>query len=238
MADKEYRYGYVKDSSGKVLLPVTHINLVMGRDGKPIDKAFYNIDNKLINAQTYEDLLNVDTTDFPYGAIAYVITEETYYSYSSNGWKVMTTGSSGGGGSSEPTDNYSHIIISADEPGEDQRNMIWVDTSQDGIVEGQDDISLLYSLLEKVTEMQNEIVSLKKRVKYLEENGVVIDPNPPVDDNNDFILLEDGTALLLEDGTEILLEIQSTTPKEQVLLFENGEEILLEDGSKILLEMQ
>ena len=236
------RYGYVKDSSGNILLPVTHINLVLGRDGKPIDKAFYEIDNKLINVQTYEDLMNVDTTDFPYGAIGYIIDEETYYSYSSNGWKVMTTGSSGGGGgggSSEPTDdNYSHIIISAEEPGIDQRNMIWVDTSEDGIIEGQDDLNLLYSLLDKVTEMQNEIISLRKRVKYLEENGVVIDPNPPVDDDDDFILLEDGTALLLEDGTELLLEIQSTTPKEQVLLFENGEEILLEDGSKILLEMQ
>lgn len=235
------RYGYVKDSSGNILLPVTHINLVLGKDGRPIDKAFYEIDNKLINAQTYEDLMNVDTTEFPYGAIGYVITEETYYSYSSNGWKVMTTGSSGGGGggNNEPTnDNYSHIIISAEEPSIDQRNMIWVDTSEDGIIEGQDDLNLLYSLLDKVTEMQNEIVSLRKRVKYLEENGVVIDPNPPVDDDDDFILLEDGTALLLEDGTELLLEIQTTTPKEQVLLFENGEEILLEDGSKILLEMQ
>lgn len=237
MAD---RYGYVRDSSGNRLFPVTHINLVLGKDGKPIDKAFYEIDNKLINAQTYEDLMNVDTTEFPYGAIGYVITEETYYSYSSNGWKVMTTGSSGGGGgSSEPTDdNYSHIIISAEEPGIDQRNMIWVDTSEDGIIEGQDDLSLLYQLREQMLEMQNEIISLRKRVKYLEENGVVIDPNPPVDDDDDFILLEDGTALLLEDGTELLLEIQTTTPKEQVLLFENGEEILLEDGSKILLEMQ
>ena len=88
MAD---RYGYVRDSSGNRLFPVTHINLILGKDAKPIDKAFYEIDNKLINAQTYEDLLNVDTTEFPYGAIGYVITEETYYSYSSNGWKVMTT---------------------------------------------------------------------------------------------------------------------------------------------------
>lgn len=243
------RYGYVKDSSGNILLPVTHINLVLGKDGRPIDKAFYEIDNKLINAQTYEDLMNVDTTESPYGAIGYVITEETYYSYSSNGWKVMTTGSSGGGngggGNNEPTnDNYSHIIISAEEPGIDQRNMIWVDTSEDGIIEGQDDLSLLYQLREQMLEMQNEIISLRKRIKYLEENGVVIDPspgpNPPVDDddNNDFILLEDGTALLLEDGTELLLEIQTVIPTEQVLLFENGEEILLEDGNKILLEMQ
>ena len=248
MAD---RYGYVRDSSGNRLFPVTHINLILGKDGKPIDKAFYEIDNKLINAQTYEDLMNVDVTEFPYGAIGYVITEETYYSYSSNGWKVMTTGSSnggGGGGNNEPTDdNYSHIIISAEEPGIDQRNMIWVDTSEDGIIEGQDDLNLLYSLLEKVTEMQNEIVSLRKRVKYLEENGVVgpnipDKPDDPTDDEDDIILLEDGTALLMEDGSEVLLEKQvvdePSVDEDDAVLLEDGSEILLEDGSSLLLEIQ
>lgn len=236
MAD---RYGYVLDASGNRLLPITHINLVVGNDGRTIGDAFYEMNNKLINAQTYDDLLSLDTTSLVYGSIGYVIDADTYYSYTSSGWRVMTTGSSGGDNSGS-IDSYSHIIISAEEPAEDQRKHIWIDTSSDGIVESPDDVSLLYSLLEQVKEMQNTIISLNKRIKYLEENGVIVNPNPPVDtDEDDFILLEDGATLLFEDGSEVLLEVQVVDPKPETgdnFLFEDGSEILLEDGSTILLE--
>jgi hypothetical protein len=99
--------------------------------------------------------------------------------------------------------------------------------------------------LEKITEMQNELNSLRRRVKYLEEHGT-FDPDAggdeTPDDSDDIILLEDGTPLGLEDGSgDILMEIQTEKPSEEevnnAVLLEDGTYLLYEDDSKILLEM-
>ena len=239
-----YKTGFVTDPQGNRLLPITHINLIIDKDGKPISNIIDQLDNRLFNVGTYEQMLSLSTGNLMNGAICFVDDLETYYSYTtSNGWEIMTTNGNGSGGQIE--DIYSHIWIGPNPPEDDKNGKIlWLDTNEDGIIEGEDDLSLLYNLRDKINEMQTEIEVLNNRVKYLEENGVVVDPKPPgpdepVEDEDDIILLEDGSSLLLENGSNLLLEIQEIKPKPELtnaLLFEDGTEILTEDGSKLLLE--
>ena len=239
-----YRTGFVTDPQGNRLLPITHINLIIDKDGKPISNIIDQLDNRLFNVGTYEQMLSLSTGNLMNGAICFVDDLETYYSYTtSNGWEIMTTSGNGSGGQIE--DIYSHIWIGPNPPEDDKNGKIlWLDTNEDGIIEGEDDLSLLYNLRDKINEMQTEIEVLNNRVKYLEENGVVVDPKPPgpdepIEDEDDIILLEDGSSLLLENGSNLLLEIQEIKPKPELtnaLLFEDGTEILTEDGSKLLLE--
>ena len=240
-----YKTGFVTDPQGNRLLPITHINLVVDKDGKPISNIIDQLDNRLFNVGTYEQMLSLSTGNLMNGAICFVDDLETYYSYTtSNGWEIMTTSGNGSGGQIE--DIYSHIWIGPNPPEDDKNGKIlWLDTNEDGIIEGEDDLNLLYNLRDKINEMQTEIEVLNNRVKYLEENGVVVDPKPPgpdepIEDEDDIILLEDGSSLLLENGSNLLLEIQEIKPKPELtntLLFENGTEILAEDGSVLLLEM-
>lgn len=239
-----YKTGFVTDPQGNRLLPITHINLIIDKDGKPISNIIDQLDNRLFNVGTYEQMLSLSTGNLMNGAICFVDDLETYYSYTtSNGWEIMTTSGNGSGGQIE--DIYSHIWIGPDPPEDDKDGKIlWLDTNEDGIIEGEDDLNLLYNLRDKINEMQTEIEVLNNRVKYLEENGVVVDPKPPgpdepIEDEDDIILLEDGSSLLLENGSNLLLEIQEIKPKPELtntLLFEDGTEILTEDGSKLLLE--
>ena len=239
-----YKTGFVTDPQGNRLLPITHINLIIDKDGKPISNIIDQLDNRLFNVGTYEQMLSLSTSNLMNGAICFVDDLETYYSYTtSNGWEIMTTSGNGSGGQIE--DIYSHIWIGPNPPEDDKNGKIlWLDTNEDGIIEGEDDLNLLYNLRDKINEMQTEIEVLNNRVKYLEENGVVVDPKPPgpdepIEDEDDIILLEDGSSLLLENGSNLLLEIQEIKPKPELtnaLLFEDGTEILTEDGSKLLLE--
>ena len=239
-----YKTGFVTDPQGNRLLPITHINLVIDNDGKSISNIIDQLDKRVFNVSTYEQMLSLNTNSLMNGAICFVDDLETYYSYTtSNGWEIMTTSGNGSGGQIE--DIYSHIWIGPNPPEDDKNGKIlWLDTNEDGIIEGEDDLSLLYNLRDKINEMQTEIEVLNNRVKYLEENGVVVDPKPsgpdePIEDEDDIILLEDGSSLLLENGSNLLLEIQEIKPKPELtnaLLFEDGTEILTEDGSKLLLE--
>ena len=239
-----YKTGFVTDPQGNRLLPITHINLIIDKDGKPISNIIDQLDKRVFNVSTYEQMLSLNTGNLMNGAICFVDDLETYYSYTtSNGWEIMTTSGNGSGGQIE--DIYSHIWIGPNPPEDDKNGKIlWLDTNEDGIIEGEDDLSLLYNLRDKINEMQTEIEVLNNRVKYLEENGVVVDPKPsgpdePIEDEDDIILLEDGSSLLLENGSNLLLEIQEIKPKPELtnaLLFEDGTEILTEDGSKLLLE--
>ena len=235
-----YKTGFVTDPQGNRLLPITHINLIIDKDGKPISNIIDQLDKRVFNVSTYEQMLSLSTGNLMNGAICFVDDLETYYSYTtSNGWEIMTTSGS------QIEDIYSHIWIGPDPPEDDKDGkVLWLDTNEDGIVEGEDDLNLLYNLRDKINEMQTEIEVLNSRVKYLEENGVVVDPKPPgpdepIEDEDDIILLEDGSSLLLENGSNLLLEVQEINPKPEStnnLLFEDGIEILLEDGSSLLLE--
>ena len=242
------RKGFVLDPQGNRLLPITHVNLVIGNNGETLSGTLERItetvsilqeNGGVISVETKTELDNLNTANIRKGAICYVSTEDKYYSYSANGsWKPMQTSSSGGS-----DDGYSHIWVGPDPPANE--NMLWLDTNSDGVIEDETDLELLYSLRELVSELQTTITVLDKRVSDLEKNGVIIVPptdpdDPGTEEGTDlFFLLEDGSSLLLEDGTELLLEKQGTTPspiKEDALLFEDGAEILLEDGSKLLLE--
>ena len=246
------------------ILPITHINLVIGDDGRSMGstlKKWQAIIDSLgastgngggvLSVNTLADLQVLDTQNLKYGAICYVIEIDTYYRYAADGWQILST--SGGNTELPPVpeepdeDIYSHIWIGPDPPADD--NMLWLDTNEDGIIEGEDDILLLYALRDKMNELQTEVEVLKGRVKYLEDHGVVVDPKPPgpdepIEDEDDIILLEDGSEVLLEKDGSLLLEIQvvdekpPATTTNDAILMEDGIDILMEDGSSLLLEVQ
>ena len=246
------------------ILPITHINLVIGDDGRSMGstlKKWQAIIDSLgastgngggvLSVNTLADLQVLDTQNLKYGAICYVIEIDTYYRYAADGWQILST--SGGNTELPPApeepdeDIYSHIWIGPDPPADD--NMLWLDTNEDGIIEGEDDILLLYTLRDKMNELQTEVEVLKGRVKYLEDHGVAVDPKPPgpdepTEDEDDIILLEDGSEILLEKDGSLLLEIQvvdekpPATTTNDAILMEDGIEILMEDGSSLLLEVQ
>lgn len=152
-------------------------------------------------------------------------------------WIEFKSGSSGSGGTI--IDGYAHIWI-GDKPPED-KNMLWLDTNSDGILEDETDIETVKKLLNKISDLEIKISLLTKRVAYLEENGVV---NPDKPDKPDTpisigLLLEDGTTLLLEDGTPLLLEDEKSEDSSNVIngiLLEDKTNILLEDKTPLLLE--
>lgn len=240
------RKGFILDPQGNRLLPITHINLVIGNNGETLSGTLERITETIaimqesggiITVETEEQMNNLNTANVKKGAICYVSTKDKYYSYSANGsWKPMQTS---GGGSGSIDDGYSHIWVGPDPPLNE--NMLWLDTNSDGVIEDEADLELLYGLRELVSELQTTITVLDKRISDLEK-GIIINPNPgpsPTPDEDNILLLEDNTPFLLEDGSNLLLEIQSTPPvvdNENVLLFEDGIEILLEDNSKLLLE--
>ena len=244
------RKGFVLDPQGNRLLPITHVNLVIGNNGETLSGTLERItetvsilqeNGGVMSVETKDELDNLNTANIRKGAICYVFTEDKYYSYSANGsWKPMQTSSSGGS-----DDGYSHIWVGPDPPANE--NMLWLDTNSDGVIEDETDLELLYSLRELVSELQTTITVLDKRVSDLEKNGVIIvpptDPTDPDDPGTEegtnlFFLLEDGSSLLLEDGTELLLETKSTSSsvEENALLFEDGTQLLLEDNTALLLE--
>ena len=243
------RKGFVLDPQGNRLLPITHVNLVIGNNGETLSGTLERItetvsilqeNGGVISVETKTELDNLNTANIRKGAICYVSTEDKYYSYSANGsWKPMQTSSSGGS-----DDGYSHIWVGPDPPANE--NMLWLDTNSDGVIEDETDLELLYSLRELVSELQTTITVLDKRVSDLEKNGVIIVPptdpdDPGTEEGTDlFFLLEDGSSLLLEDGTGLLLETKGTSSsvQENGLLFEDGTQILLEDGTELLLEKQ
>ena len=246
------------------ILPITHINLVIDDDGRSMGSTLKKwqaiIDNLgastgngggVLSVNTLADLQVLDTQNLKYGAICYVIEIDTYYRYAADGWQILST--SGGNTELPPApeepdeDIYSHIWIGPDPPADD--NMLWLDTNEDGIIEGEDDILLLYALRDKMNELQTEVEVLKGRVKYLEDHGVAVDPKPPgpdepTEDEDDIILLEDGSEILLEKDGSLLLEKQvvdekpPATTTNDAILMEDGIEILMEDGSSLLLEVQ
>lgn len=246
-----YKTGFVTDPQGNRLLPITHINLVVDNDGRPISSIINQLDKRVFNVSTYEQMLSLNINNLMNGAICFVDDLETYYSYTtSNGWEVMTTSGNGSSSGGQIEDIYSHIWIGPDPPEDDKDGKIlWLDTNEDGIVEGENDLNLLYNLRDKINEMQTEIEVLNSRVKYLEENGVIVGPDPgpspgPDTDEDDIILLEDGSEILLEKDGSLLLEKQvvdekpPATTTNDAILMEDGIDILMEDGSSLLLEVQ
>lgn len=221
-------------------------NRVTEVDGKVsnANNLINDVGNRIASVQSFKDL-QVDGSLVD-GAIRYVVDDKKYYSYTAaDGWQEMTTSGEGG----YVDDTYSHIWIGTEPP--ENNNMIWVDTNTDGVVEGEDDTNLLRMVLEQMAEMKNEIASLRRRVKYLEEHGT-FDPGegdepdvPPVVDEEDIILLEDGSSIALEDDSgDLLLEIEIDDSVEEedpdeIILLEDGTQLSLEDGSgDILMEIQ
>lgn len=149
-------------------------------------------------------------------------------------WIEFKSGSSDSGGTI--IDGYAHIWI-GDKPPKD-KNMLWLDTNSDGILEDETDIETVKKLLNKISDLEIKISLLTKRVAYLEENGVV-NPDKPDTPISIGLLLEDGTHLLLEDGTPLLLEDEKSEDSSNVIngiLLEDKTNILLEDKTPLLLE--
>ena len=151
-------------------------------------------------------------------------------------WIEFKSGSSDGGGTI--IDGYSHIWV-GDTPPEDT-NMIWLDTSSDGILDDETDIETVNKLISRIGELENTVSLLIKRVAYLEQNGVVIPGGGNTGDTSEnIILLEDGTEILLEDGTPLLLEESNSGSNTEItngILLEDNTHILLENNNPLLLE--
>ena len=151
-------------------------------------------------------------------------------------WIEFKSGSSDGGGTI--IDGYSHIWV-GDTPPEDT-NMIWLDTSSDGILDDETDIETVNKLISRIGELENTVSLLIKRVAYLEQNGVVIPGGGNTGDTSEnIILLEDGTEILLEDGTPLLLEENNSGSNTEItngILLEDNTHILLENNNPLLLE--
>ena len=151
-------------------------------------------------------------------------------------WIEFKSGSSDGGGTI--IDGYSHIWV-GDTPPEDT-NMIWLDTSSDGILDDETDIETVNKLISRIGELENTVSLLIKRVAYLEQNGVVIPGGGNTGDTSEnIILLEDGTEILLEDGTPLLLEESNSGSDTEItngILLEDNTYILLENNNPLLLE--
>ena len=151
-------------------------------------------------------------------------------------WIEFKSGSSDGGGTI--IDGYSHIWV-GDTPPEDT-NMIWLDTSSDGILDDETDIETVNKLISRIGELENTVSLLIKRVAYLEQNGVVIPGGGNTGDTSEnIILLEDGTEILLEDGTPLLLEESNSGSNTEItngILLEDNTYILLENNNPLLLE--
>ena len=153
---------------------------------------------------------------------------------------IEKTWSSGNNQGGQPIPEGYSLIWVGKEPPED-KTMLWWDTSDDGIIsdESSSDMDTINGLITTINELENKLALLTKRVKYLEENGVV---NPDKPDNPDVttssgLLLEDGTPLLLEDGTPLILEMNdSGDVVKGVMLLENGTPLLLENGTPLMLE--
>lgn len=151
-------------------------------------------------------------------------------------WIEFKSGSSDSGGTT--IDGYSHIWV-GDTPPEDT-NMIWLDTSSDGILDDETDIETVNKLISRIGELENTVSLLIKRVAYLEQNGVVIPGGGNTGDTSEnIILLEDGTEILLEDGTPLLLEESNSGSNTEItngILLEDNTYILLENNNPLLLE--
>ena len=151
-------------------------------------------------------------------------------------WIEFKSGSSDSGGTT--IDGYSHIWV-GDTPPEDT-NMIWLDTSSDGILDDETDIETVNKLISRIGELENTVSLLIKRVAYLEQNGVVIPGGGNTGDTSEnIILLEDGTEILLEDGTPLLLEENNSGSDTEItngILLEDNTHILLENNNPLLLE--
>lgn len=140
------------------------------------------------------------------GMLCWVKSEKVIYQLENGignqNWVVFKVeGTTSGGGGNTDLDGYSHIWIGTAPP--QDLNMIWIDTRTDGILDDEDDMDTINDLKSLISNMQMEIDALKRRIKYLEDNGVTTNPNPT---ETDSVLLEDGTSILLEDGTPLLLE--------------------------------
>ena len=121
-----YKTGFVTDPQGNRLLPITHINLVIDNDGRSILSIINQLDKRVFNVSTYEQMLSLNTSSLMNGAICFVDDLETYYSYTtSNGWEIMTTNGNGSGGQIE--DIYSHIWIGPNPPEDDKNGKIFAD---------------------------------------------------------------------------------------------------------------
>ena len=242
---EDLKKGFILDPQGNRLLPITHINLVIGHEGESLSNTLNRITETInvlqesggiLTVNTNQEMQDLDTTNIRNGALCYVSDEDKYYSYSINsGWRPALSTSTGSDGDNEEesSDIYVHIWVGP-EPPEDNR-MLWLDTNTDGVLEGEQDLDLLNNLKQLIKEMQTSMDVLNKRVNELEEmleNGIIVAPDDP---DNYGILLEDGSSILLENGSELLLEVQGSSSS---ILLENGSSILLEDGTELLLEVQ
>lgn len=128
------------------------------------------------------------------------------------------------------------LYLNTQEPTKVSEDIIWIDKGSDyeGIMENpivKELINIVKDYNIEMNSMRQEIISLKARVKALEENKPVT-PSPSVTITNSF-LLEDGTPLLLEEGIYFLYEEENVNEEDKITI---TNAFLLEDRTPFLLE--
>ena len=96
-----------------------------------------------------------------------------------------------------------HQIEKGDTAPTDENILLWIDTTSDNGVDTSLSDALILEFKTTIADLNSQVVDLKARVLYLEQNGggggtVIVD--------SQYIMLEDGSQLMLEDGDYLLLE--------------------------------
>ena len=133
------------------------------------------------------------------------------------------------------------LYLNTQEPIRDSEDIIWVDkgSNYEDIMENpivKELMNIVKDYNVEMKSMRQEIVSLKARVKALEENKPIDKPETPSVIITNSFLLEDGTPLLLEEGIYFLYEEENKINITDAFLLEDRTPFLLESGEFLKME--
>lgn len=163
--------------------PITLSEYVIMEDGRTVTRAIQDIVDEgegLEIVNTFDDLSKIKKMKD--GRMAYVKEQDLYYRCKGRKWIIYRTEPVHYTGRKEPVN----------------KEVLWIENSGDDI-----DSPVEYLILDEVKSiikgLQNQIVKLEERVKYLEENGVVNNQGG----SGDSLLTEDGFILTTEDNLSL-----------------------------------
>ena len=171
------------------------------------------------------------------GALCYVKTSATYYTYNNSKWNILNQ--------TVTIQMGQNVIISNEEP--EDKTALWVDTNNMQNEENLESIinnPLVQELLNSFKILQGEIKILNGEIATLKEiiaNGGFV-PSEPIKDycflteEGDFILTEDGDNFVTEDYIPGSYNPPTEDKVNNCFLTEDNKYILTEDGKNISIE--
>lgn len=135
--------------------------------------------------------------------------------------------------------NNIYIRYDSSEPEPNDKTVLFIDLSDE--IENNTSINneILEEYKKSIENLSNEVFKLKENVAKLIASGGIIIPDNSIDNNN-YILLENGTKLLMENNIPILCENDFENTDlimiNNCILSEEGFPIITEDNRYIVLE--